>query len=106
VTGQPDDEPPTVAGQHRSTEPFIYVPRPPRNWITIRVRTIHDVVVLLAGLGLLGSQVYADLVQHRDPHYWILIAGLTCLGYDVAVRRDRQMRSSNERREATDADAH
>lgn len=86
-----DDEtrrlPPYVP--NRRTEPFIYVPPPPRGWITIRVRTLHDIVVILLGTLCLVSQLYKDVVQHREVTYWIVAAGLVCLGYEGAVWRDR-----------------
>ena len=85
----------------RKTEPFIYIPPPPAHWIAIRVRTIHDVVVILMGSLCILSQVYKDVVQHRSPTYWILVAGLTCFGYEGAVWRDRR---KQDEREANGAD--
>jgi hypothetical protein len=84
--------PPVVPG--RDVEPFIYIPAPPKGWITIRVRTIRDLTVIVMGVILLGSQVYDDLVHHMEPRYFIVVAGLTCLGYQAAIRRDRTKHDS------------
>jgi hypothetical protein len=83
-----------VAG--RKVEPFIYIPRPPKNWIVMRVRTLHDVAVICVGLLLLLSQMWDDVIEHREPHYAIIVAGLTCLGYQGAVWRDRTKRDGPE----------
>jgi hypothetical protein len=92
--------PPPGEDPDRDTEPRRYdrvipVPPPPHGWPLISVKTIHDVVVIGLGGWLLFTQ---SLVAYRgdEPTWWVIFAGLTCLGYDVALTKDLNQKRARE----------
>jgi hypothetical protein len=67
-----------IEPDHHS-EPTMPVPRIPRGFILVPVRTVRDVSVIVAGLACLGSQIWLS-IRHETITVELIYAGVGLIG--------------------------